>query len=40
LCFNPENKPDKELLSKINDSKKISEKKRDELYLELINLSR
>ena len=39
LCFNPENKPKKELLDKINDSKKISEKKRAELYKELIALS-
>jgi ribonuclease HII len=39
LCFNPENKPKKELLDKINDSKKISEKKRVELYKELIALS-
>jgi ribonuclease HII len=39
LCFNPENKPDDEFLNKINDSKKISEKNRDELYKELINMS-
>ena len=36
LCFNPDNKPKKELLDKINDSKKLSEKKREELYKELI----
>ncbi len=39
LCFNPENKPDKEFLKEINDSKKISEKKREELYNKLIQLS-
>lgn len=40
LCFNPDNMPDNNLLSLINDSKKLSEKKRDEIYLELIELSR
>ncbi|MDP2396145.1 MAG: hypothetical protein Q8S84_04730 [bacterium] len=39
LCFNPDNKPDKEFLKEINDSKKISEKKREELYNKLIELS-
>ncbi|MBT3726721.1 hypothetical protein HOG21_03315 [bacterium] len=39
LCFNPENKPSKQFLEKINDSKKISEKKREELYRELIKMS-
>jgi ribonuclease HII len=39
LCFDPDNKPDSELLKRINDSKKLSEKKRDELYKELIRLS-
>jgi ribonuclease HII len=39
LCFNPDNKPKKELLDKINDSKKLSEKKREELYKELIILA-
>ncbi len=39
LCFNPDNKPNKELLNKINDSKKLSEKNREEIYNELISLS-
>ena len=39
LCLNPENKPSKELLDKINDSKKLSEKKRNEIYKQLIILS-
>ena len=39
LCFNPKNKPDKSFLEKINDSKKISEKKREQIYNELIKLS-
>jgi len=39
LCFDPDNKPNNELLKSINDSKKLSEKKRDKLYKELINLS-
>ena len=40
LCFNPENMPDKNFIEKLNDSKKLSEKKRDELYWELIEMSR
>jgi len=40
LCFNPKNMPDKEFISKINDSKKLSEKKREELYSQLIEMSR
>jgi len=39
FCFNPENMPEKEFLAKLNDSKKLSEKKRDELYKQLIELS-
>lgn len=39
LCFNPLNMPNKELLSMFNDSKKLSEKKRNYLYNELINIS-
>nr|MDD3720601.1 ribonuclease HII [Candidatus Gracilibacteria bacterium] len=39
LTFNPENIPSKEFLSKINDSKKLTEKKREEIFQELINLS-
>ncbi len=39
LCFNPLNMPDKELLFMLNDSKKLSEKKRDYLYDELIKIS-
>jgi len=30
LCFNPDNKPNNEFLNRINDSKKLSEKKRAE----------
>jgi len=40
LCFNPKNMPEKEFIFKINDSKKLTEKKREELYLELIEMSR
>lgn len=39
LCFNPENMPDKEFLSEINDSKKLTERKREELYEKLIQMS-
>ena len=39
LAFNPENMPNKELLEKINDSKKLSDKKRQEIFDELIKLS-
>ena len=40
LCFNPGNMPDKTLLKTINDSKKLTEKKREEIFSELIELSR
>ena len=40
LCFNPKNMPTTEFIDKLNDSKKLSEKKRDEIYLELIEMSR
>ncbi|MDQ7009060.1 MAG: ribonuclease HII [Candidatus Gracilibacteria bacterium] len=39
LCFNPINLPHKSFIEKLNDSKKLSEKKREEIYLELINMS-
>ena len=39
FCFNPENPPEKEFLEQINDSKKLSEKKREELYKKLIEMS-
>lgn len=39
VCFHPEQKPSKALLAKINDSKKLSEKKRKELYSELVKMS-
>jgi ribonuclease HII len=39
LCFNPENMPSKDFLNRINDSKKITEKKREALYEELIAMS-
>jgi ribonuclease HII len=32
--------PEEKFISKINDSKKLTEKKRDELYSELIEMSR
>jgi ribonuclease HII len=40
LTFNPENLPNKEFLDKLNDSKKLSEKKREELFRELVEFSR
>jgi len=40
LCFNPVNFPESNFIEKLNDSKKLSEKKRNELYLELIEMSR
>ena len=40
LCFNPKNKPDNNFISKLWDSKKISKKKREKLYNELIEKSR
>ncbi len=39
LCFNPENPPKKKFLTEINDSKKLSKKKREELYKKLIKKS-
>ena len=39
LCFNPENKLDKKFLSLINDSKKLTVKKREKLYNDLIQYS-
>lgn len=36
LSFNPENMPDKNFLAQINDSKKLTEKKREALYEQLI----
>jgi len=39
LCFDPNNLPDKEFLSELKDSKKLSEKKREALYSELVRLS-
>jgi ribonuclease HII len=39
LCFNTEDKPSKDFLKNINDSKKLSEKKREKLFKELIELS-
>jgi ribonuclease HII len=32
--------PEKSFIKRLGDSKKITEKKRDELYLELIEMSR
>ncbi len=39
LTFNPENPPSKDFLEKLNDSKKISEKKREKLYEQLIEMA-
>lgn len=39
LCFNPENLPDKAFLDIITDSKKITEKKRKEIFEQLIEMS-
>ncbi len=39
LCFNDIKNIDKKLLSELNDSKKLTEKKRDELFKHLIDLS-
>jgi len=40
LCFNPKNMPDKSFVKRLWDSKKLSEKKRDDLYWKLIEMSR
>ena len=40
LAFDPQNLPPKDFLVKINDSKKLSSKKREELYSQIIELSR
>ena len=40
LTFNPKNFPDREFLSQLNDSKKLTEKKREELFENLIEKSR
>lgn len=39
LSFNPENMPEKSFLERVNDSKKLTEKKREILYEELIQMS-
>jgi len=39
LCFNPENLPSKDFLLKLNDSKKLTEKTREKLYTELVQMS-
>lgn len=39
FCFNKKNMPSSDFISKINDSKKISEKKREEIFTELIGFS-
>lgn len=39
LAWNPNNKPSKEFISTMNDSKKLTAKKREKLYTELIKLS-
>ncbi len=40
MTFNPKNMPDKEFLDKLIDSKKLSEKKREKLFKQLIEFSR
>ncbi len=40
LCYNPENIPEESFITSLNDSKKISEKQRNKLYTEIIELSR
>ncbi|MDD3145529.1 MAG: ribonuclease HII [Candidatus Gracilibacteria bacterium] len=40
LAFNPANMPNSEILSQINDSKKLTEKKREMLFEKLIEFSR
>jgi ribonuclease HII len=39
LCFNLGNPPNENFLKTINDSKKIPEKKREEIFHEIIRLS-
>lgn len=39
LCFNPENMPSEEFISDLNDSKKLSEKKREKLFWEIISMT-
>ncbi|USN57797.1 MAG: hypothetical protein H6767_05430 [Candidatus Peribacteria bacterium] len=39
FCFHPERRPNKAFLQELTDSKKLSEKKRETLYQELINMS-
>ncbi len=40
LCFNTKNMPSKNFISSLNDSKKLTEKKREQLYSQLIEMSR
>ncbi|MCD5374931.1 ribonuclease HII [Candidatus Gracilibacteria bacterium] len=40
LAWNSNNKPSKDFISMVNDSKKLTAKKRDELYTKIIKLSR
>lgn len=39
LAWNSQNKPDRDFISMLNDSKKLTAKKREELYSEIIKLS-
>ena len=39
LAWNPNNKPDKSFIAQVNDSKKLTAKKREELYEQIITLS-
>lgn len=40
FCYNPLNLPAKSFIDELNDSKKLSEKKREELYSKIVELSR
>lgn len=39
LCFNPDDKPSSGFLARLDDSKKLTEKKRKQLFKELIDMS-
>jgi len=39
LCFNPENLPEELFIKKLDDSKKLNEKKREEIFSKLIEMS-
>lgn len=39
FCLNPKNSPSKEFINTLNDSKKLTEKKREKIFSEIIKLS-